>query len=925
MPLRVHAIVVTRHGAHSHLRLLRTLDALAAQTRAPATITLVVCGDATGARESSSIGALVTSIVQAGRSASFTSAVRQALPEAAVDAAVWLLDDDTVAAPDSLEKLTDALERSPMAAIVAPKLLTDTEPALIASLGVSMNRLGRAVELTAGELDQGQHDGAEDVMAADMRGMLVRGMGIDHLSPDAALRGTDAGLDLGVRARLTGARVQLTPAAQATVTDEGLAAPAREGFLGAYARRRGQLHRRLAYAPALMVPLHWLALLPLALWRSLLSLLEKRPGAVLPEWAAAIASTLRLGLLARARGRIRRERRSSWASIEPLRVRRADAALTAGARHPDADELRFFGGGGAWAVLAAFVVGAAAFVPLFAWPVLGGGGLLPMRGTVSALWSDALWGLRGVGAGIVGPADPFAGVLAILGTLSPAAPSFALVVLWLAALPLAVLGGWFAATRVTERASLRILAGIGWALAPTFLSALVQARPAAVILHLVLPWFVFAAAVAHRSWGAAGAASLLLLPAIACAPSLAPAAAVLWALALLVALGTGAFAAVTRIGWLPIPLLVIFWPLADWQRERANPLALFADPGLVWLGPGPASDAAGRLGLISGFPSADIAGWASFIGENAGWAALLLVPLAVAALLAPIVPRWRVGIATFLVLLAGLATALLAPGIQLSMTQGTTVPLWPGSGLSLAWVGLIGATLVTIDSALAAGRLRQAAVWLIAITLLVCALPALTALLRGESELRGGPESTLPAYVAADARGEVPRGTLVLTPLGETSLSERVVWGSSDTLGAQSTLVSTATAPVGVDVAGLAVDLISPRVFDAAEELAGLGIRYVLLVDTHLDAAEELRAQAVIALNQRADLVRVGDTDKGTLWRVDAAPVPQGMDAADRQRADRIHLAMLIALAAAALLALPTRESRREARRRPRMVGGEQA
>src|SRR5690606_22838464 len=143
-----------------------------------------------------------------------------------------------------------------------------------------------------------------------------------------------------------------------------------------------------------------------------------------------------------------------------------------------------------------------------AWPAIGGGALLPLRDTVAALWRDAGWGMRGIGIDVVGPADPFAGVVAVLGTLWPAVPSYSLVLLWLLALPLAVLGGWFAATRMTERAGLRILGGVLWALAPTFLTALVQGRPAAVILHLLLPWLLHSAAVAHRSWGAAGAASL---------------------------------------------------------------------------------------------------------------------------------------------------------------------------------------------------------------------------------------------------------------------------------------------------------------------------------------------------------------------------------------------------------------------------------
>ena len=107
---------------------------------------------------------------------------------------------------------------------------------------------------------------------------------------------------------------------------------------------------------------------------------------------------------------------------------------------------------------------------------------------------------------------------AVLGSLWPAGPSFSVVLLWILALPLAVLGGWFAATRVTDREGLRIFAGVAWALAPTFLTALVDGRPTAVLVHLLLPWLFHSAVVAHRSWGAAGSASLLLAAVVAKRP-----------------------------------------------------------------------------------------------------------------------------------------------------------------------------------------------------------------------------------------------------------------------------------------------------------------------------------------------------------------------------------------------------------------------
>ncbi|WP_214443631.1 hypothetical protein, partial [Mycobacterium tuberculosis] len=141
-------------------------------------------------------------------------------------------------------------------------------------------------------------------------------------------------------------------------------------------------------------------------------------------------------------------------------------------------------------------------------------------------------------------------------------------------------------------AGLRIFAGLAWALAPTFLTALVDGRPAAVLVHLLLPWLFHSAVVAHRSWGAAGSASLLLAAVVACAPVLAPALAVLWVVALGIVLGTAQFRSTGRLLWLPVPTAAMFAALIFWQLAHGTPLGLFADPGLTWLGPQAAADVA---------------------------------------------------------------------------------------------------------------------------------------------------------------------------------------------------------------------------------------------------------------------------------------------------------------------------------------------
>ena len=924
MSARVHAVLVARSGSTSLARLLRALDALAAQTRRPDALTIVACGSSAALRGSARVAQAAEAVIETRASTTLAAAVALALPRVADDAALWILTEDCAPAPAALEQLAGALERSPAASIAAPKLLSDVDEHRIASFGQSMTRLGRAVDPARGELDQGQLDGQDDTLGADVRGLLIRSG--RRLRPDPGLGGRDEGLDLGIRARLAGGRIVLAAGARIAVDDAGAEGTASDAF----ARRRAQLHRRLSYAPAIAVPLHWLSLLPLALWRSITHLTGKRPAAVLPEWGAAGVAMVSGSAVARSRRAIRADRSASWASIAPLRTTRAqlrerldDGHGTEAGVH---EELGFFSGGGAWAVLAALVAGVALFVSLLAWPALGGGALLPMRQTVAALWRDAAYGQRGFGVDVVGPADPFSGVLAVLGSLWPGAPSYALVLLWVAALPLAMLGGWFAATRITDRAGLRILAGAVWALAPTFLIALSEGRPAAVILHLLLPWVFHTALVAHRSWGAAGAASLLTAASLACSPSLAPAFVLLWLIAIVWLLVRRSVRGAVRMVWILVPAVVVFAPLAIWQATRGTLWALLSDPGAIVAAPQAAADPAGRLALLGGLPTMDEAGWPALLHvQSAPWVLWLAAPLGLLALVSTITRRWSVGVGSLLVAAAGLATAFGAVGIAVAFAQSQTVPIWPGSALSLAWIGALGGALVTLDCAITRPMWRGLAVAVTAAGIVVCAVPTGVALVTGQAAIHRGELTTLPAYVNAQARADRELGTLVLTAQPGGGLATTVVWGESATLGAQTTVVTTAATPHGADLTELSVDLVSARQFDAPKALGALGVRFVLLEAAsgkETSAARALRLQSATALDQRAGFVRVGETPRGVLWRMEAEPSARaGLSVGQRATAQLVVTVELIVLLAALLLSIPTRASRRAARAVPRAVG----
>ena len=288
----------------------------------------------------------------------------------------------------------------------------------------------------------------------------------------------------------------------------------------------------MVYAPGGALLFHWLALVPLAVLRSIGHLLGKRPTLIGGELASGFAAAFD-GSVPAARRTLRRTRRIPWSAIAPLRVpsdelreRRAAAARArirsgrrarAGARVVLRRRRRLDRAGGrargTRGVLAAAPgAGAARRRPAAdrrrrrraSGPTSWSG-----RARAPSTWS--------------GPADPFSAVVAVLGSLTAWNPSFSLVLLWLTALPLAALGAWWCATRLSERRWPPIVAALLWTLAPPLLAALTDGRPTGVLVHLLLPFLVLAGIESRRSWSAAATASILFAVVVAASPVLAPA------------------------------------------------------------------------------------------------------------------------------------------------------------------------------------------------------------------------------------------------------------------------------------------------------------------------------------------------------------------------------------------------------------------
>lgn len=892
-------ILVARNGGDT---LEGTLDALRSQTRTPDTIVAVDADsrDRTAAMLAEFGPAQLVSLPPRV-SPSFGSAVGHAVAATPSEEPetewVWLLAHDSAPHPRALEELLAAVEIAPSVAVAGPKVMDWERPDVITEFGESMTTLGASVKLVAGELDQAQHDVTDDVMGVAARGMLVRRAVFEELGGfDPGLPTVDAGLDLCVRARLAGHRVIVVPKAKVAAKgspeefERRSISPARR----ARVTRSAQLHRRLVYGPIAALPVHWLSLVPLAVLRSLWHLLAKRPTRIPGEFGAAFRAAFDGGVPS-ARRTLARSRRLGWPAVAPLRVTAAEVrerrgqareAFAASGVTTETPRIGYLGGGGLWVAVFAAILGVIMFGPLLGAAAVSGGGLLPLSGTLSELWNNVGVGWRDIGTGFFGPSDPFAVLVAVLGSITFWNPSLAIIGLLLAALPLATATAWFAARRLTPAPWVPLIAAILWAAAPPFIASLMTGHLGAVITHIVLPWFVLALIKGARSVSSSALAALLFAVIAAATPALAPVLVLGW-IAWMIAQPRG----IGRLIGIPVLTVVLFAPLVMEQLRRGTPLALLADPGAT----AEAGATSGwHLALVSA--TEGLTGWVdaaarmSLPGVGAHViVAALLAPVGVLALLALTVPGTKRALPSLAVALLGFVTAVVSVHLEVSARGAEVVPIWPGSGLSLFWLGLVGAVVVALEAfggPVGVGRVRRGAAWAGAaasFATLALSMPLMLGLHLGSAQIAPSNGRLVPAVVDAEARTSPEVGTLVLTPTADGALLATLQRGTGATLDDQTTLESTSMAVSDDErtVARLAGNLASRGDYDPRDDLEDLFIGFIVLadpdpastVDRH--SVDAVAARTTDSLDGNAAVTAVGQTALGTLWRVAEPPTTQ--------------------------------------------------
>jgi GT2 family glycosyltransferase len=950
MRASITAILVIRQGGE---QLSESLRALTSQSRPLSQLVLV------DSSADSTLSPLIDAALEGAPfewstctvpySARFAEAIEEGMAAALGEDAsipdsewVWLLRDDSTASDSALERLVGVVESAPLIKIAGPKQRMTDQPGVIREMGETMTRFGERMALAERERDQAQYDRLSDVLAVGEVGMLVEASVLRDLGGfDPGLSPLDGGLDLCVRARLAGHRVVVVPRSVVHVGAGPADWSARKklsGVRGYFLARRAWLYRRLVYAPVWLLPVLLVWVLPWGLVRAGAQVFLKRPDRMASEVLAALGALAQLRSVVGARQVLSSHRVTTWATIDSLRLDPVDVrkrksitreALLAreeerAARNPQLPIFPTL----PWLVLALTAVSGVVFGRWWGADFLQGGGLVPLVESGVGV-RDNTWTLPVLGGALetaLVPADPAALLFALLGTLTWWNPNLALVVLFIAAIPLAGAIAWWGFSQLLSKAWTTTLAALIWAVSPALLLALADGRVGAVLTLLALPWLLGTLVTAHESWQRVGQASLATVVVTAAVPSLWPVVV----LAVFVASLSRSLSHPVRMfaGVVPLvlgPSLLLSLPrfLGWWDQVSGrwwdNWGVLFADPGqatpfvaapwwsalLGWPESPPASSS-DALGLAS-----------SIVGVLVFALGALLIVLALVSLA---LGQARTSAIFGVVSASGLVAATLAPALFSGFQGADAVIVWPGVAVGVLLLGLILGAASTLDRVEFQDSLgnslrgfgpviaRTAGAAVVVVTLVAPGLMAVQAWSGNVSVQAVSAPRTMPAFVAAEAAQSPQVGTLVIEATEDAYLVtlER---GAGVTLMESSTLLrgrDTQLTERDEDVARLAAMLVRPSSANPAPLFEKYGISFVLL----RDASD---SEAALTLAKRPELISASSVGSGQLWQVrDPVPVVSSLEPSGAGLAGQWFLGLL---AVATILAVPTeRRSRGSSR-----------
>ena len=730
--LLVRAIVVSDTRSE---RLTDVLAAVAAQTQRPDLLHVVLPADAERPRTPE--GLEIDWVVGGRTYAEGVDAVLTAHPSHPHEY-VWLLHDDSAPLPDALASLAATAKKRTAAAVVAPAQVRWDDVSRLVGLGVTTTVVGaRRIDLVdEDDINQGQYDERDDVLAASLAAALVRRDAWERLGGlEPAYRGFGDSLHFCRLAWRSGYDVVIVPAAKVRHAQESLTGE-RGGALRGRARaygagRTGEWIHALSWSPAIAAPFLVVWSFLSAALRAVLRIAQNESRMVGADLAVPWRVLARLPRLPGMRARIRRTATRPRAVVRPFLV-----GARAVASHVRSREMRAYDRwraqsapsdmvraelaeaairrrtGLAALALAAIAVSVALhgtwLTALGSGRMLVGEALGATNVSLAALWERTWSGWDPSGFGTPALDGAFSAMLLPAAVLPGGVRVWVGLVLGLG-VAIAVVSAWWALGAATRSVWARALGALAYGLWPLHLQAISDGRLGAVIAHLMLPWFALGLARAagwHRGEAVGGGeefpARRHASPSAAMGAAFSAAVIVTAAPALLVPLVVilGAAGAVAgrarwRVWSAAVPALVVSAPalVAAWHAgiasrdawailARENGPALAAESIEPWrlvLG------MTGEIALAPGLPDAAATLAAGAVG----------IGIVVAAALAALSGRapWAVA--------GGLLTAALGV-LAAAASQATVVVAadgagqaaangFAGPGTSLAAAGLIAA------------------------------------------------------------------------------------------------------------------------------------------------------------------------------------------------------------------------------------------
>jgi GT2 family glycosyltransferase len=896
---RVTAVLVCHDGAQW---LPEVLDALAAQTRAPERLVAVDTGSTDDSLDLVTEAFGSQSVLSVPRDLPFGAAVEAGLevfagdpPSELVDW-VWLLHDDCAPLPTALDELLIRVTQSPSVWLVGPKI-RGWGGARLLEAGLTIDATGHIdVGFDGIEFDQGQRDEIDEVLAVSTAGALIRREVWDRLGgldPAWSTYGDD--VDLGWRINAAGGRVVV--ATRAVVRHVRAQTVGRRpssvqtGSPGVLRRRSG-MQVVLTNTAAWLVPVLLARYVVGGVLRAIgLLTISRRPTRAGVELLAVASVFMHPGQLVTGRRDRSGPREvphrqlrhlfptagSRWRS-SPFRVGRLGAyrvvavprsgITETGPVSEESESLaiyesafaRFMRKPATVLFLLMSLLALIADRHLFS-STLHGGRLLPAPAGAHDLWSAYLSSWHPSSLGSVTPAPPSLAILALLSTITLGKVWVVVDLLLLGAVPFAALSAYTAARGVTSAFRVRIWVAIVYSLLPAVTGAIAGGRIDVVVIAIVLPQLLRAAAATVRlgqwSWRRGAGAGLLLAIAAAFSP-------LLWLIAvgtLVIAIGLmqlespNAAASLKRLASAGVILAVPLVVLLPWSwHVIGQPRLLLQGSGLPEFYTAHTAPTGFALALLRSGGPAQPPIW---IG----------IPVIAAALLG-LTRRSRVAVARtgVALLIGGVAVALV-----ITRHAGVTAGLpasrhWPGVALLVAAAGALLAILVAATGARPAlrgqsfGWRQPAAIVLVLASIAATATLAGSWLVRSAGQpLAGNNPRILPLFIQSELalKPTSPRA-LVLEATGPV-VSYAVVrrpGGPAHGAAAPAPFGGSSAAAAALDMA--VRDLVAGRP-GAATELAPFDIEYVVV-----PSGSAARVQSALG---RATTLTVVPAPGAIVWR----------------------------------------------------------